>query len=128
MLLPLAILVQTVQSCLQRLIDDSALDLLTDSSWTCLDLSDSIITDSAVQTALGRTPQLLSLDLTGCKVSQQTIRLLGSWCPQLQVLRIGWFVVCMLVVGSATSTVVQLAVLLLQVPQMCLRVISGQLA
>lgn len=127
MLLPLAILVQTVQPCLQKLLENSALDLLTDSSWTSLDLSDSIITDSAVQTALGRTPQLLSLDLTGCKVSQQTIRLLGSWCPQLQVLRIGWFVVsCLLLVSQehccpACSAAVQ-------VPKMCLRAMSGQLA
>ena len=74
---------------MQKLLDDSALAVLIDSSWTCLDLYGSNVSDSGVQQALGNTPQLLLLDLSGCKVSQQTIGKLGSWCPQLQVLRIG---------------------------------------
>lgn len=76
--------------CLQRLLDDSALEVLVDSSCTSLDLCDSSVSDHAVQNALQSTPHLMSLDLTGCNVSQQTVRSLGSWCPQLQVLRIGW--------------------------------------
>lgn len=82
--------IQIIQYGLQGLLDDSALALLIDSSWTCLDLYGSNVTDSGVQVALANTPQLLLLDVSGCKVSQHTIRKLGSWCPQLQVLRIGW--------------------------------------
>lgn len=66
-----------------------ALNLLVDSSWTSLDVSNSSVADTAVQAALQCTPHLLSLDLTGCAVSQRTVRSLGEWCPQLQVLRIG---------------------------------------
>lgn len=96
-----------VQYYLQRLLDDSALALLIDSSWTCLDLYGSNVTDSGVQQALANTPQLLLLDLSGCKVSQQTIRKLGSWCPQLQVLRIGWsiaFVLAFIQLGLLLCT------------------------
>ena len=80
--------------------------MLTDGSWTCLDLHGSNVTDSGVQKALASTPELLLLDLTGCKVSHQTIRMLGSWCPQLQVLRIGWFVVFVSAHKSGRRTVV----------------------
>ena len=93
-------------------MNDPALEALTDSSWTCLDLYSSNVTDSGVQKALASTPQLLLLDLTGCKVSLQTIRMLGSWCPQLQVLRIGWSVVFMFDNKSGRRTSVQTAVLL----------------
>ncbi|DBA86040.1 TPA: hypothetical protein ACH3X1_005568 [Trebouxia sp. C0004] len=73
----------------QGLLTDAALAVLVDSSWTSLDISESCVTDTGLQTALQTTPHLLSLDLTGCIVSQQTVRSLGSWCTQLQVLRIG---------------------------------------
>lgn len=71
------------------LIDDHAINLLLDSSWTTLDVADSSLTDRALQAALKTTPHLLSLDLKGSRVSQMTVRSLGTWCPQLQVLRIG---------------------------------------
>ncbi len=74
---------------LQCLLNNAALDMLVDSNWTSLDVSDSSVTDAALQAALQTTPHLLSLDLTGCVVSQKTVRSLGTWCPQLQVLRIG---------------------------------------
>ncbi|KAL0052743.1 hypothetical protein WJX82_006893 [Trebouxia sp. C0006] len=73
----------------QGLLTDPALAMLVDSSWTSLDISESCVTDAGLQTALQTTPHLLSLDLTGCIVSQRTVRSLGSWCDQLQVLRIG---------------------------------------
>lgn len=75
----------------QGLLTDAALAMLVDSSWTSLDVSESCVTDTGLQTALQTTPHLLSLDLTGCIVSQKTVRSLGSWCGQLQVLRIGLF-------------------------------------
>ena len=75
----------------QGLLTDAALAMLVDSSWTSLDISESCVTDAGLQTALQTTPHLLSLDLTGCIVSQKTVRSLGSWCTQLQVLRIGLF-------------------------------------
>ena len=77
----------------QGLLTDAALAMLVDSSWTSLDISGSCVTDAGLQTALQTTPHLLSLDLTGCIVSQRTVRSLGSWCDQLQVLRIGLFAV-----------------------------------
>ena len=75
----------------QGLLTDAALAMLVDSSWTSLDISESCVTDTGLQTALQTTPHVLSLDLTGCIVSQKTVRSLGSWCTQLQVLRIGLF-------------------------------------
>ncbi|KAL0036758.1 hypothetical protein WJX79_008838 [Trebouxia sp. C0005] len=73
----------------QGLLTDAALAMLVDSSWTSLDISESCVTDAGLQTALQTTPHLSSLDLTGCIVSLKTVRTLGSWCDQLQVLRIG---------------------------------------
>lgn len=75
----------------QGLLTDAALAMLVDSSWTSLDISESCVTDAGLQTALQTTPHLSSLDLTGCIVSLKTVRTLGSWCDQLQVLRIGLF-------------------------------------
>lgn len=75
----------------QGLLTDAALAMLVDSSWTSLDISESCVTDAGLQTALQTTPHLLSLDLTGCIVSQKTVRSLASWCDQLQVLRVGLF-------------------------------------
>ena len=74
----------------QGLLDSQALEMLIDSSLTALDIANSQVTDAALQNALQTTPNLLSLDVTGCQVSQRTVRSLGTWCPQLQVLRLGW--------------------------------------
>ena len=71
-------------------MDSKALEMLIDSSLTALDISYSRVTDAALQNALQTTPNLLSLDVTGCQLSQRTVRALGTWCPQLQVLRLGW--------------------------------------
>lgn len=71
------------------LLDNKALEKLIDSSLTALDIAHSQVTDAALQNALQTTPNLLSVDVTGCQVSQRTVRSLGTWCPQLQVLRLG---------------------------------------
>lgn len=42
-----------------------------------------------MQSVVQTLPNLLALDITGCKFHPETLQLLGQHCPQLQVLRLG---------------------------------------
>ena len=74
---------------IQGILTDQALQLLVDSTWTSLDVSFSTISDDGLQSAMQSLPNLLALDLTGCRFHPRTLQLLSEHCPQLQVLRLG---------------------------------------
>lgn len=74
---------------IQGILTDQALQLLVDSTWTSLDVSFSTISDDGLRIAMQSLPNLLALDLTGCRVHPKTLQLLSEHCPQLQVLRLG---------------------------------------
>lgn len=73
----------------QGILTDQALKLLVDSTWTSLDLSFSTVSNASLQEALQSLPNLLVLDISGCKFQPRTLQMLGKHCPQLQILRLG---------------------------------------
>ena len=87
---PLLVQRLTRHACvMQGILADQALRLLADSTWTSLDISFSTVSDACMQNVIKSLPNLLTLDITGCKFHPRTLQLLGQHCPQLQVLRLG---------------------------------------
>ncbi|GAB4821792.1 hypothetical protein N2152v2_008838 [Parachlorella kessleri] len=73
----------------KELLNDRALGALADAEHVCLDCHATGVSEAALQHALAASPQLRHVDLRGCPVGPSTLRLLGSSCPRLEVLRIG---------------------------------------
>lgn len=63
--------------------------------WTSLDLTGCVaLKASSLLVALPKLPQLRSLDLTGCRVTNYVLQAIPVCCPDLEVLRLGGAPVC----------------------------------